>query len=70
MNLNIELDREADGRWIADIPTLPGVMVYGESQPEAIKKVQILALHVIADLIESGDFAPIENVAFVSSQAA
>lgn len=70
MNLSIELDREQDGRWIAEIPYLPGVMVYGDSQPEVLKKVQILAFHVIADLIESGDFEPVENVAFLASQAA
>ena len=70
MKFNIELDREQDGRWIADIPELPGVMMYGASQPEALRKVQILALHVIADLIESGQFEPLENVAFISSQAA
>jgi predicted RNase H-like HicB family nuclease len=47
--VNIELDREEDGRWIAEIPDLPGVMVYGESREEAIAKVKALALRVLAD---------------------
>jgi predicted RNase H-like HicB family nuclease len=48
-NLTIEFDREDDGRWIADIPELPGVMVYGESKEDALKKVQELAFRVLAD---------------------
>jgi len=55
MDLTIEIDREEDGRWIADIPQLPGVMVYGETRAEARLKVKALALRVIADLIENGD---------------
>ena len=54
----IELDREADGRWIADIPDLPGVMVYGKSEEEAINKVTALAWRVIADRIEHGEPVP------------
>lgn len=50
----IEVDREVDGRWIAEVPSLPGVMVYGESRALAISKAQALALHVIADRMESG----------------
>ena len=49
MNLTIELDREMDGRWIADIPEVPGVTVYGSTREEAIAKVQALALRVIAE---------------------
>lgn len=51
---DILIDRETDGRWIAEVPSLPGVMVYGESRAQAIDKVQALALHVIADRIEAG----------------
>jgi predicted RNase H-like HicB family nuclease len=50
----ILIDRETDGRWIAEVPTLPGVMVFGESRAQAIDKVQALALHVIADQVENG----------------
>jgi len=50
--LNVELDREGDGRWIADVPELPGVLVYGDTREDALAKVQALALRVLADLIE------------------
>jgi predicted RNase H-like HicB family nuclease len=48
----IEFDREDDGRWIAEIPELPGVMVYGDSREDALAKVEALALRVLADRIE------------------
>ena len=47
--LTIEFDREDDGRWIADIPELPGVMAYGSSKQDALAKVQDLAFRVLAD---------------------
>jgi predicted RNase H-like HicB family nuclease len=50
MRLRVETEREADGRWIADIPDLPGAMKYGETRAEAIRNVQALALRVLADL--------------------
>jgi len=53
MNFKIELTHEIDGRWIADIPALPGVMVYGATKDEAKSKVEALALRVIADRLES-----------------
>jgi hypothetical protein len=46
---DIELERENDRRWIAEIPELPGVMVYGKSKAEAVRSVQALALHVLAE---------------------
>ncbi len=46
--MNIEVEREEDGRWIAEIPDLPGVMIYGQSRAEAISKVKALALRVLA----------------------
>lgn len=52
MHFVIEFDREADGRWIAEIPSLPGVMVYGDTQEEAEIRVEALALRVIADRME------------------
>lgn len=55
MNFSIELEREVDGRWIAEVPSLPGVIVYGESRAEAIAKAKALALHGIADRIEHGE---------------
>jgi len=52
MNFDIEFEQEADGRWIAEIPALPGVMVYGATKPEAESRVEAMALRVIADQIE------------------
>ena len=50
--LTVEFDREEDGRWIAEIPELPGVLAYGASKEDALLKVQALAYRVIADRIE------------------
>jgi len=50
----IEFDRETDGRWIAEIPAMPGVMAYGKTREEAAQAVQILALRVIASNLEEG----------------
>jgi predicted RNase H-like HicB family nuclease len=61
--LIIELDREEDGRWIADIPALPGVVVYGHSKEDALAKVQALALRVLASKIEE-DGTPQDAVRF------
>ena len=57
-NLKVEFDRETDGRWIADIPDLPGVMVYGRTRKQALAAVEVLALRVIADRIEHGETVP------------
>lgn len=52
MNYAIEFEQEDDGRWIAEIPALPGVMAYGTSKYDAESKVEAMALRVIADRIE------------------
>jgi len=57
--LTIELEREADGRWIGEVPELPGVIAYGASKEEASNRAAALALRVIADRIEHGEPAPI-----------
>ena len=59
MNLSIELDREDDGRWIAEALELPGVMAYGETREEAIGNTERLAIEVIADRIKHGEMLPI-----------
>lgn len=70
LTFTIELDREDDGRWIAEIPALPGVMVYGASEPEALARVEALALRVVADRVESGETATDSlSVSFVRSAA-
>jgi len=58
MALEIETEREADSRWIADIPALPGVMVYGATREEAIRSVEMLALRVVLDCIEHDEPIP------------
>ena len=58
--LKIEIDREDDGRWIGEVPDLPGVMVYAASEAEARIKATALALRVIADRLEHGDPVPFE----------
>ena len=50
----VELDREDDGRWIAEVVELPGVLAYGATREEAIKRVKALSLRVLADRIEHG----------------
>lgn len=64
MNLAIELEQEDDGRWIAEIDELDGVLVYGDTKEEAIKNVKTLALRVIADRLEHGESLPlqVENI--------
>ena len=51
-NLKVEFAREVDGRWIADIPTLPRVTVYGRARSQALAGAEALALRVIADRLE------------------
>jgi predicted RNase H-like HicB family nuclease len=48
----VEIEQEVDGRWIAEISELPGVLAYGTSQDEAVTRVQALALRVVADRLE------------------
>jgi predicted RNase H-like HicB family nuclease len=64
--LEIECDREIDGRWIAEVPTLPGVMVYGLTQEDAIAKVKALSLRVLADRLEHGEAIP-DSISFMAA---
>jgi len=54
----IELEQETDGRWIAEIAALPGVLAYGNTREEAIASVEALALRVLADRLEHGETIP------------
>lgn len=66
--MKIEIEREEDGRWIAEIPELPGVMAYGKNRNEAIARAQVLALRVMADRLEHGEEIPeIKEVFAVSA---
>lgn len=58
--LKIEIEREEDGRWVGEVPDLPGVLAYGATEPEARVKTTALALRVIADRIEHGEPVPFE----------
>ena len=56
--LRVQVEREEDGRFLASVPDLPGVMAYGELEDAAVRKVKTIALQVLADMIESGDEVP------------
>ena len=56
--MKIEIEREEDGRWIAEVPDLPGVMGYGRTRSQALAKVEALALRVIADRLDHGESVP------------
>jgi len=58
--LRIESEQEDDGRWIAEVPALPGVLTYGATKAEADAKVKALALRVIADRLDNGEQLPRE----------
>ena len=60
----IELEQETDGRWIAEVMDLPGVMVYGRTREEAIAKVESLALRVLADRLDHGESIPQVHAVF------
>ena len=60
MKLTIEIDREEDGRWIGEVPELPGILAYGASQKEAVAKAEALALRVLAERLKHGEEKPIE----------
>jgi len=62
LTFEIEIDREDDGRWMAEVPQLSGVMAYGRTRDEAIARVQALALRVIAERLEHAE-APAEMLA-------
>ena len=56
--IRVELEAEDDGRILASVPELPGVMAYGATEAEAVRKVKTIALQVLADMIENGDEVP------------
>lgn len=59
----VETEQEDDGRWIAEVPELPGVLAYGATREEAIRKAQALSLRVLAERLEHGEQLPqVENV--------
>lgn len=67
MKFKVEVEREEDGRWIAEVSELPGVLVYGDSLEQAQARAQALALRVLADRLENGEAAPFESVSFAAA---
>lgn len=68
MTLTLQLEQEADGRWIAEVPDLPGTLVYGSTAEEATARAKALALRVLADRLEHGEAeADIGDIAFTAA---
>ena len=68
MTLTIEIEQETDGRWLAEVPELPGVMVYAQTPEKAAQLARALALRVLADQIESGELeaSSLNSVSFAA----
>jgi predicted RNase H-like HicB family nuclease len=67
MPLTVEVEQEDDGRWIAEVPELPGVLTYGQTRQEVIDRVQALSLRVLADRLDHGEsILQLRNVFFVT----
>jgi predicted RNase H-like HicB family nuclease len=64
MPMTIEVEQELDGRWLAEVPDLPGVLAYGHTRQEAIEQVQVLSLRVLADRLNHGEPVPQVNGVF------
>ena len=60
MDLSIETELEEHGRWIAEVPQLPGVLAYGATAEEAAARAEVLALRVLAERLEQGESKPLE----------
>ncbi|MFM9959079.1 MAG: type II toxin-antitoxin system HicB family antitoxin [Phycisphaerales bacterium] len=58
MKLTVEIEREQDGRWIAEVPELPGTLAYGPTRDRAVASAEALALRVLAERIENGEAIP------------
>jgi predicted RNase H-like HicB family nuclease len=54
----VEVEQEEDGRWIAEVPDLPGVMAYGPTRDQAVRAAQVLSLRVLAERLEHGEPLP------------
>ena len=67
MKFEIECEREDDGRWLAEVPQLAGVLAYGSSRDEAMARAEILALRVLAERLEHGESGPQSISIFVAA---
>jgi predicted RNase H-like HicB family nuclease len=61
---NVDVEQEVDGRWIAEVGDLPGVLAYGQTREQAIARAEALALRVLADRLEHGEALPSLNAVF------
>ena len=57
-DFTVDVERETDGRWIGEVPELPGVLVYGGTRDEAVAKAKALAFRILADRLEHGEDSP------------
>lgn len=64
MPFTIEVEQETDGRWLAEVSELPGVLAYGQNRQEAIDRAQALSLRVLADRLDHGEQVPQMNTVF------
>jgi len=68
MVFRVEIERETDGRWLAEVIELPGVMAYGQSREEALAKAKALALRVVADRLDHGETGPdLPSISFAAA---
>ncbi len=68
MNFTIEIEQEEDGRFLAEVLGMPGVLAYGETREEAVARVQALTLRVLADKLEHGEVTPdLVSVSFAAA---
>jgi predicted RNase H-like HicB family nuclease len=65
----VEIEQETDGRWLADVVDLAGVMAYGDTRDHAIANAEALALRVIADRLEHGEYESAPDISFAESAA-
>jgi predicted RNase H-like HicB family nuclease len=66
MKLSIGCEREEDGRWLVEVPELPGALAYGATAEKAMARAEVLALRVVAERIERGEARPADISMFVA----
>jgi predicted RNase H-like HicB family nuclease len=70
MQFRIEIEQETDGRWLAEVAGLPGLLAYGDSPDAAMARAEVLALRVLAERLEAGESPPIAITIDLASDAA
>ena len=67
LHFTLETEQEEDGRWLAEVPELPGVLAYGQTEQEAIARAQALGLRLLAERLENGELAPALQIEFAAA---